>query len=249
MATKAKPRKKAPDILDEVKTGDVQDLVNHVKTYPVWYAGAVIFLIVCVAIGVVYRSSGSSDVQAETTTLARALENEDPLLRADELKPIAEGNGPKADEAQYHLGHAYLSAKKYSEAKEAFEAVRGRSANSPFLPGAVEGLGLVAENEKDYEGALKYYNEVVEKWPDSLVRRRQGLHIARVQEQLGKFDEAVKAYQNVEEKFPAYGQEAQKALGRLEKSHPDLFPKTEDVSTGEAKQSADAASLTEKPAE
>lgn len=220
MATKAKPRKKAPDILEEVKKGDLDELINHVKAYPIWYVGAVVFLVLCVVVGMTFRS----DSGADATAIAKAMATEDPAMRAVELEPIAYENGPRAAEALVLLGHANLAAGNPDEAKAAFERVRSEHSGSQHLSGAVEGLGLVAESQKDYEAAIGYYNEVVEKWPNSIERRRQNLYIGRAQEKLGNYSDAIAAYQAVERDSSAYAQDARDALDRLQKSHPDLFP-------------------------
>ena len=90
MATKAKPRKKAPDILDQQHTSksDWAKFVEQVHENPVLYGAIALFLVLCVVAGIVYRTASGSSLRSLTTQFAQAAQNEDPALRAAELRLV-----------------------------------------------------------------------------------------------------------------------------------------------------------------
>lgn len=228
MATKAKPRKKAPDILDLQKTKtDWDKLLTQVKESPVMYGAIVVFLLVCILVGLLYRVSVDSGRRTKDTQFAEVVETEDPGVRVTELEPLAAGKGSISADALYMLGESAFRAKEYDKAKEAFERLRREFPTSPFVPTAVEGLGLLAENDGRYEEAVALFREIIEKWPNSLARRRQHLNIGRAEEHLLDLQGAVAAYQAQAEQFPEspFAAEAKTALDRLQKTNPELFPK------------------------
>lgn len=251
MATKAKPRKKSPDILEEAKRGDFHELMKHVKAYPLWYAVVAAFLVLCVIAGMLFKSGGESSLRSDTTSFGKAMATEDPITRAAELETLANGKGPMASKALYHMGQAFFAAKEYDSAKDAFERVRSEFSSSESVPDAVEGLGRIAEENKDYAAAVAHYREISEKWPTSLARRRQDCNIGRCEERSGKLAEAISAYQTQGEQFPdsVYAREAKKALERLRKSNPDLFPKAADKLSTSEKVGEPAKAPVSSPAE
>lgn len=226
MATKVKAAKKTPDILhaNEVKN-DWQRLVENIREYPAFWGAGVLFVAVCLVAGLVYRVNTANRTLDLTTQFARAVTTEDPALRTTELEPLSQ-RGPLAADAVYMAGEAAYQAKDYAKAKAFFQRLRSDFPESKFAPDAVEGLGFIAENEGDVDGALADYKEVIEKWPGSVARRRQELNIARVQERKGNFKEAVEAYKFHVENYPEsiFMPEVTEALDRLKESHPDLFP-------------------------
>ena len=240
MATKAKSFKKTPDILDEVQKGDFTDLLKHVSGYPLWYGAAAVFVIVCVAAGMYVRSI-QSDIKAEqVSALAKALQTEDAKARASELALLADGKKDVSAQALYLMGQSYVEANEYANAKEAFERFRNEYPASEYLPDVVEGLGLIAEQNKDYTAAIGFYKEIVDKWPSSLARRRQYINLGRAEELSGNLPNAVKQYQAQLEQYPENPQQAQAAIDRLKSSHPELFPKPE--ASAEAAAPAEAGS-------
>jgi tetratricopeptide (TPR) repeat protein len=230
VATKAKPRKKAPDILDRpvVKT-DWLKLIDQVKANPLMYGGGAAFLLLCILAGIVYRVSATEGSRDSATKIAKAVETEDPALRANELDQLAKSKGKVAAEALYLKGEAFLEAKEYDNARGAFDSVRSQYPDSAYAPNAVEGIGFISETNGKLEDAIASYKEVMEKWASSFAARRQQFNIGRCQEVLEKFPEAVAAYKDQKDSFPgsSVAKEADKALERLKKSHPDLFPKEE----------------------
>jgi tetratricopeptide (TPR) repeat protein len=244
VATKAKAAKKAPDILHahEVKN-DWQRLVENIREYPVLWGAGVLFVVVCLVAGLAYRVTTANKVQNAATQFARAVTTEDAALRATELEQLSE-RGPVAGDAVYLTGEAAYEAKDYAKAKACFQRLRGDFPQSKFVPDAVEGLGFIAENEGDLDGALAAYKEVIEKWPGSVARRRQEVNIGRVQERKGNFKEAVDALKAHSENYPesSFMPEVTVALERLKQDHPDLFP-----AEAEAAPAADAPAV-ETPA-
>lgn len=240
MATKAKAAKKAPDILHahEAKN-DWQRLVESIREYPVLWGAGVLFVVVCLVAGLVYRVNTANRTLETTTQFARAITTEDPALRTTELEQLSQ-RGPLAADAVYLAGEAAYQAKDYAKAKAFFQRLRTDFPQSKFAPDAVEGLGFIAENEGDLDGALAAYKEVIEKWPASVARRRQELNIARVQERKGNFKEAVDAYKFHSENYPEsnFMPDVNKALDRLKESHPELFPAEVDANAPAAETSA-----------
>jgi len=249
VATKAKAAKKAPDILHahEVKN-DWQRLVENIRDYPVLWGAGVLFVVVCLVAGLAYRMNTANRTVDATTQFARAVTTEDPALRTTQLEQLSQG-GPLAADAVYLAGEAAYQAKDYAKAKAFFQQLRTDFPQSKFAPDAVEGLGFISENEGDPDGALAAYNEVIEKWPGSVARRRQELNIARVQEQKGNLKEAVDAYKFHSENYPEsnFMPEVDKALDRLKQTHPELFP-AEAAASVPAAETPVAAPEAETPA-
>jgi len=249
VATKIKSKKKVPDILDvPVHKGDVEKFIEQLKKNPVLYSAVAGFILVSIVAGIVYRLGSESSSQAAMTKFARAVETEDPSLRATELETLAKGKGSMAAEALYMMGEAAFEAKEYDKAKETFERLRKEFVDSPLVPDAVEGLGAIAENAGQYDQAIASYKEVIEKWPSSFAKQRQQLNIARCQEAAGNLEDAVQAYKAQVDGFPGSTseKEATAALDRLRTSNPDLFPKEEPPQ--EAKPTEGAATQEVSPA-
>ena len=251
MATKAKAAKKAPDILHahEAKN-DWQRLIENIREYPVLWGAGVLFVVVCLVAGLAYRMSTANRTEDATTQFARAVNTEDAALRTTELEQLSQ-RGALAADAVYLAGEAAYQAKDYAKAKAFFQRLRTDFPQSKFAPDAVEGLGFIAENEGDLDGALANYKEAIEKWPASVARRRQELNVARVQERKGNFKEAVDAYKFHSEHYPesVFMPEVNQAMDRLKQSHPELFPaEAEAAAVTEAAPEAAAAPAVEVPA-
>lgn len=241
MATRVK--KKAPDILEEVaQKSDWAQLAEQVQKNPVLYGAGAAFVVLCIIAGLLYRANVRGAHDSEMARYARAMENEDPSLRAAELENVAKGKSDVAALALYMMGEAAFEAKQYDKARDAFERLRKEHPESPNVADAVEGLGNLAENESQHEKALAFYREVAEKWPGTFAARRQDLNIGRCLEHLGKLPEAVAAYQAQADRFPGTETErqAKNALDRLRKSNPDLFPKSEEKPAEAASEASSA---------
>jgi len=259
MATRIKAAKKRKYELAAapVAKSDWDRFAEHVKENPILYAVCAGFIVLCVVAGLMYRVAGEAATRSEMTQYARALQNQDPTLRAFELEDLAGGKGDLSAQALYMMGEAAYEAKDYPRAKEVFERVRSQFPTSPFVADAVEGLGYIAENEEEYDAAVAAYKEVAEQWPGSLARRRQDFNIARCEEQRKNLEAAVAAYSAQVNLFAgsAASQQAEAALERLRRSNPDLFPEAapqeapEDAQAEAEIATSDAAEAAEANAE
>ncbi len=245
-----KPKKKR--VLEEIEESkgksDLKALVEHVKENPALNAAIVGFVLVVALAGVLYYLHSTTQNIEQTTEYARALNAEDPALRATQLAPIAEGSGRWAPEALYMMGESAYDAEDYEKAESAFQRLRERFPDSKYVPLAVEGLGYIAENRGDYEKALSYYQEVAEKWPDSFAGHCQYLNIGRCHERLEQWREAAEAYETQTSVFPesSVAREAQKALDQLKIAHPDQFPKEDEPEETSEEEKQDQATEAEQ---
>ncbi len=224
--TKPKKKRVLEEIEESKEKSDIEALVEHVKENPALDAAIVGFVLVVALAGVLYYLHSTTQNMEATTEYARALDAEDPALRATQLAPIAESADRWAPEALYMMAESAYEAEDYEKAESAFQRLRERFPDSKYVPLAVEGLGYIAENRGDYEKALSYYQEVAEKWPDSFAGHCQYLNIGRCHERLEQWQEAAEAYETQTSVFPesSAAQEAQKALDQLKIAHPELFP-------------------------
>lgn len=228
-ASSKKPMKSLFD--EKPKQDDLTQLIADVKERPLVYGGIAAFLLVCLLAGFLWRANAVAQRKDVVTAYAQALDKQEPSERLAALEPLTQGIAKNSDEVIYMAAETAYKAGQYDKAKASFERLRNEFKNSPFTPDAVEGLGYVAENSKDYDAAIGYYKEVQTTWSDSFAARRQPMNIARVEVQRGKLAEAIAAYNEQLQLFPgsSLAQEASAALTRLEKSNPELFPKAEPI--------------------
>lgn len=223
-----KPAKNTRPLFDQedTKTGDVRDLWDHMQANPLLYAAGVAVVLLSIAAGLYYRASSELRQRDTMTQYAKALENEDAAARVTALEPLTAGKTNEAPQALYMLGESAYEARQYDKAKAAYERLRAEFPDSPHVPDAVEGLGFIAENAGDVQGALAIYKEVLEKWPATFAGRRQNFNIGRCQEALGDFKAAKDAYDAQLTAFAGSSvyDDAKAALELLRAAHPDLFP-------------------------
>lgn len=252
MAVETKSKKKKPKAIEKKKTtkslfdekpkqDDLSQLLQDVQERPLVYAGIAAFLVACLLAGFLYRANTVAKRKDVLTAYAQALDKEEPADQLAALEPLSQDLAKKNDEVVYMTGETAYRAGAYDKAKAAFERMRTDFKDSPYAPEAVEGLGNIAENAKDYDSALTYYREIGEKWGSSFAARRQPMNIAKLEERRGRLSEAVTAYREQMQLFPGstLANEASAALTRIEKSNPDLFPKTDMPAADSA--TADAA--------
>ncbi|HRI88412.1 MAG TPA: tetratricopeptide repeat protein, partial [Candidatus Hydrogenedentes bacterium] len=226
----APAKKPVKSLFDEnVKQDELTQFVNDIRERPLLYVGIVAFLLACLVAGFLYKAYSVSSRQALMTAYARALDKTEPAESFTALQPLAEGRANGTDEVLYVAAETAYDAGEYDKAKEAFQQLRERFPDSPYVPDAVEGLGNIAENASDFDGAVALYNEVKDKWPESFAARRQALNIAKLEERRGKLEASVAAYQEQLQAFAGstVAQEADAALARLRNSNPELFPTPE----------------------
>ncbi|MBX7255493.1 MAG: tetratricopeptide repeat protein [Candidatus Hydrogenedentes bacterium] len=228
MAQDPKKKKVVKSLFDDhkVEKSDWAAFVEQVKENPALYAGAAVFIVVCFLLGVLYRGHSLSAKRELLTQYAEAQKEYEPAKLVAALEPLADGRGEIHAEITYMLGEAALRASEYDKAKQAFEKVRSQFPDSENVADAVEGLGFVAEQQNDPDAAIAYYREVSTKWPKSFAARKQSLNIGRVEEARGRFKEAMDAYKEVSLSFAGShaASDAQAAIDRLAKEHPELAP-------------------------
>lgn len=215
----------------EEPKGDFAALLDHVKQNPLLYAAAVVFLVACALVGILYRVSTSMEDRKVAATYARAIDMTDPAERAAALEEVASGGSTFAPIALYMRGEAALSANDFDLARKSFEQLQANHPDFEQTPDAVEGVGFILEQQDDLEGALAKYEEVVAKWPNSFAGRRQQYNIGGCLEQLGKLKEAVQAYRDQLQHFPSssVALRAQQSLERLRGTNAELFPTIESI--------------------
>ncbi len=225
---KVPPKKKGKSLFDEQpqSKGDFAALVESIKANPGLYAAGIAFLFIVFLAGVIYRGYALASEKDLVTRYATALEEYEPAKLVAALEPLAYKRGKVGGEITYVYGEAALRAQQFDKAKEAFESVRKNYSDSPNVSDAVEGLGFIAEQKKDWDAALAYYREITDKWPTSFAAKRQPTNIARVDEARGDFKAALDAYREQVQVFPDshLASSAQTAIDRLTKAHPEIAP-------------------------
>lgn len=250
MATKAKPRKKAPDILDQpAAKSDYAKFLQQVKEKPLLYACGAVFLLLCLLIGIFIQGATSARARGAVTDLARAQEADDPGMRATQLEEVAAKDKRVAGDALYLAAESAYQAKDYERAKKDYEELRTQHPDHKNVPDAVEGLASIALNESQPDQAIALYKEILEKWPNSLAARRQHLNLAKVYESQGNMADAAKEYQAQVDLFPgsSWEYDAKAAIERLKQKNPDLFPEPASAAPadGEAAPAAEAVPVPE----
>lgn len=253
MAQDPKKKKVVKSLFDEHKAekSDWAAFVEQVKENPALYAGAAVFIVVCFVLGMLYRGHTIAVKRDLLTSYAEAQKEYEPVKLVAALEPLADGRTEVHAEIAYMLGEAALRANDFEKAKQAFEKVRTQFPDSENVADAVEGLGFIAEQQNDPDAAIAYYREVTSKWPTSFAARKQSLNIGRVEEARGRFKEAMDAYKEVSLSFAGShaASDAQAAVDRLAKAHPELAPAPAPAeavpAAGEA--SAPGASTDEAP--
>lgn len=241
-----KRKSRFEEVIEPAPKSDVEALIGHIKQNPLLYGAAVLVIVLAAIAGVVYRATGEQKLQEVATAYAKALENEDPGLRATELEQIdAQGTELEA-EVKYMLGESAYAAEDLDKAKQAFQTVVEKFDASPFAPKALEGLGAIAEDEQKYEQALEYYQRIISKYGSEFLAFVQHVNIGRVQEKLGKFDEAYKAYTEQQTNFPKSkaADEATASLAKLRVTHPEVFPADAAAAEAPAAPAAEGVELT-----
>ncbi len=226
----ARPRKKKPLtdhllIREEPKT-ELQKAVAHLEeNYKIYIAGA-IFLILCIAIGVLIRVSATINERERATRYAEAALVTEPEERLEKYNAAINALGRWTPEALYRKGETAIQAEEYDVAEETFNRLINDYPNSDYIVNAVDALAFIAWNRGDLEAALEGFERVTQDWPGEFIARRKHYDIGRVLEEMERFEDAVAAYQQQLQVFPdsAIARRAQAALDELAEEHPDLVP-------------------------
>lgn len=242
------PRKKRSSMVEEaVEKSQFQLWVEHILANPALYGLSAALVVLFIILGGVYNASQRIKDKRIMTEYARAIAEENTEDQLAKLEALSGKAGRWNAEVLYVLGETAIAEQDYERAKQAFERVRAEYPDSEYVPRAVDALGFLAENAGNNEEALKIYREVLEKWGDSLIGKREQVNIGRVCESLDKLSDAKAAYEAQLTLFPdsEAAKNAQAALDRLKASHPDLFPAPPaDASAPPAEGASDAAGST-----
>lgn len=211
----------------EDKPGDIEALGRFIRDNPLLSAGVVVFVLLCVLAGLLYRVNVSVQARESATQYAKALDAEEPEERVDALQPVTGQGGQMGELALYRMGEAAFSAGDYEKAKSAFDELLAQHPGSAHAPDALEGLGYIAEEQGDLDAAVEKYEEVASRWPASFQALRQKYNIGRVREKQEQFENAIRAYRDQVAEFPEshVARKAQSALDRLRLSHAEAYEK------------------------
>ena len=91
---------------------------------------------------------------------------EDKIITLENI-PRQFSNSIYNDDAQYHIGDAYISLNKSQTAVTAFNNLILKFPNSPFVSKSYLRLGLIYYNQDNIKKATESYKTVVEKYPQS----------------------------------------------------------------------------------
>jgi tetratricopeptide (TPR) repeat protein len=221
------PRKKRSAMMEEaVEKGWQQRAIEHVFKNPGLYALSAAMVLLAFILAGAYKMSSDAKDKRIMTEYAKAVSEEKTEDQLAKLEALSGKAGRWNAEVLYVLGETAIAEQDYERAKKAFESVRADYPNSEFAPRAVDGLAFLAENAGNYDDALKLYKEVLDKWGDTFIGKREQLNIGRVLESQEKFSDAKAAYEAQLTLFPESqaASAAQKALDGIKASHPDLFP-------------------------
>ncbi len=202
--------------------------LEHIRENPLLYIAAGVFIVIAAMAGVLYRVNVHAQQAQVVSEYARAMQTEDPGVRATELQQLANEARGLREEILYVAAESAFDAGEHDQAGELFQQLREEYPDSEFAPFAVEALGNIAEEQEDYEEALRLYEEVAEMWPETLPGKRAHYAMGRVHEQQDAIEEAIAAYEEQLAIFPGSNQanRAQTALARLDVEHPGEVPDT-----------------------
>lgn len=217
-------------VREEPRT-DWQRALAHIEdNYKLYIAGAV-FVLVCMAIGVLIRLSIMMKEEALMTRYADAALTEDPIERLEKYEALADNAGRWTPEVLYRMGETAIEAGRHDVARTAFLQLLASHANSDYVLHATDGLAFLEWNEGNLDEALAGLEQIVAQWPNEFIARRKHYDIGQIQEERGAIEAAISAYRRQTEVFPdsAVAQRAQQALDRLRETHPDLFDDEPDM--------------------
>jgi tol-pal system protein YbgF len=86
-----------------------------------------------------------------------------------------------ADDALYWRGECYLAKGRFLKAIGEFERLGKRYPDSEKVPSGLYRIGFVYDKLKDFRTAVRYYFEVVEKYPGTDAARRAGSRVQEIQ--------------------------------------------------------------------
>ncbi|MBK9249496.1 MAG: hypothetical protein IPM69_15620 [Ignavibacteria bacterium] len=114
------------------------------------------------------------------------------------LKNIVDqfGNTENGKVAALYAGNSLVALKKHSEATEYFEKAQG-SSSIEVVVGAMVGLGVCKETEKDYAGAADLYERASMQTTQTALKDKFRLYAALSFEKAGNKEKAEKLYREI----------------------------------------------------
>jgi len=208
---------------------------NHIKENMYLYIFSVVFILLCVIVGLSYGSYRGSKTKDIMTRYANAILKEDLQERLDALKPLMDIESPLTPEILYVYAETAFTLGKVDEAETVWKKLYEKYPQSEWVPNSREGLGYLEELRKNYDSAINIYKEIKEKWGNSFIAKRQSFNIGRVLEAKNDLQGAIEAYKKQQEEFPdsSVANKAKSALEKIKSEHPELFPeeKKEEAQT------------------
>jgi tetratricopeptide (TPR) repeat protein len=120
--------------------------------------------------------------------------------KSDDIKLLQQQVWKKPQDATAYmiLGNALARNQRYNEATDAF---KGALAVNPNLDEAWHALGAIAFNQKNYAGALGFYQKYLERAPNDSLRLYD---LGNVYMQMNKYDQAANAYSSAIDNSEAF---------------------------------------------
>lgn len=134
-----------------------------------------------------YRAGESLAAAGEN---AKAAEKLAPFRDKGELHNV----GGISDRAVLRLGQAYLAAKNWEPARQAFETCLQRYGNGPYAADARYGFGLALQNQGKFDDAVNQFNQVIAATKAEVAAKAQ-VQIGHCRYAQGKKAEAATAFQ------------------------------------------------------
>jgi TolA-binding protein len=98
-----------------------------------------------------------------------------------------------SDRALLRLGHAYALLKAWGESYQAFERCANVSPNGPWYDDARYGMGWAMQQQRNFDGAVNWYAQVVSRSATELAAKAQyQIGVCRMEQK--RFPEAAKAF-------------------------------------------------------
>ncbi|MEL7835252.1 tetratricopeptide repeat protein [Fodinibius sp. Rm-B-1B1-1] len=140
---------------------------------------------------------------------------------------LAEEGGKYRQEAYIGMGNAQLAMNNLAEAEKWYQSALEN--DSAYAPAQV-GLAKVAIEEERYEGAEEFLNPIAESNTTEIGAEAQ-YYLGIIYQQQGSFEQAVKAYSNVNILYEAFSDWVAKALLRRAESYIQMGQRGEARST------------------
>ncbi|MBR0111658.1 MAG: tetratricopeptide repeat protein [Bacteroidales bacterium] len=76
-------------------------------------------------------------------------------------------DAPFYEEAMYELGRSYVEARRPGDAYTVFQTLKASATDDTFVARSLIELGMISRNRSDYDEALGFYKQVLERFPQS----------------------------------------------------------------------------------